>query len=105
MLPLVQELSAGLGEGSNRTFRRCDASRIERIAARRGFLGDDTQIARDARHRIGGGAKTLQLRVPCVAARATEKHRLRKERLAPQCNEADAVEMARMDGPESHEAV
>ena len=105
MLPLVQELPFGLGDRSNRTSGCDDASRVKRVAARLGLVGDDTKVAGDARQRIGGGSKTLQLRVPCVAARATEKHGLREERFAPQCNQAGGVEMARMDSPETHEAV
>src|SRR3954470_21694509 len=80
MLPLVQELSFGLGDRSSWTSGCDDASRVERIAARGGLAGDDTQVVGDEGQWVVGATEALQLRVPSVAARATEKHRLRKER-------------------------
>lgn len=103
MLPLEEELSLRLGDRSSRILRRDDAPDVERIAAALGLRGDDPKVARDARRRLGRGAKTLQLRVASVAARATEQHCLREQGFAPQCNEADGVEMTRMDGPDAHE--
>ena len=103
MLPLVQQLPTGLGDRSIRTTGRDDASRVERVAARRGLVGDGTQVGGDAGEWVGGGSKTLQLRVPRVAASATEQHCLREECLAPQCHQTGGVEMVRMDGPQTHE--
>ena len=103
MLPLVQQLPTRLGDRSNRTTERDDASRVERVAARRGLVGDGSQVGGDAGEWIGRGSKTLQLRVLRIATSAAEQHCLRKERLAPQCNQAGGVEVAWMDGPETHE--
>ena len=105
MLPLVQELPSGLGDRSSRTAGCDDARRVERVAARRGLVGDGTKVGSDAGLRVGGGPKPLQLWVLCVAASAIEEDRLRQERFAPQCNQAGGVEMARMDGPETHQIV
>jgi hypothetical protein len=105
MLPLVQELPFGLGDRSNGTFRCDDTSCVERVAAGLGLAGNHTKVGGDGCHRVGSGAKTLQLRVTRVAASATEELGLRKESFAPQCNEASGVEMARIECPEAHEAV
>ena len=104
VLPLIEELPFGLGDRSNRSFRCDDTSCVERVAAGLGLVGDHTKVAGDGCHRVGGGAKTLELRVSRVAASATEKHRLSKKGFAPQCNEASGIEMARMKSPEAHEA-
>ena len=105
VLPLVEELPLGLGDRSTRTFRCYDTSGVERVAAGLGLVGDHTKVAGDGCHRVGSGAKTVQLRVTRIAASATEKHGLRKEGFAPECNEASGVEMARMECPEAHEGV
>jgi len=105
VLPLVEELPFGLRDTSIRTFRCDDESCVERIASGLRLLGYDTKVTGDACHRVGGGAKTLQLRVTRVAASATEKHRLRKKGLAPQCDEAGGIEMARVESPETHETL
>jgi len=105
VLPFVQKLPSRLGDRPRRISGCDDASPVERVAARLGLVGDGAQVAGDAPLRVGGSTKTLELRVPRVAARASEKHRLRKERFAPQCDQTGGVEMARMDCPETHEAV
>src|SRR5690349_17775930 len=78
MLPLVEELSFGLGDAAGRTSGCHDEIRVEGVAARFGLVGDDAKVAGDVCRRIGSAAKTLELRVPGVAASATEKHGLRK---------------------------
>ena len=105
MLPLVEELPFGLGDRSGRTFGCDDACPVESVAARLGLVGDDAKVAGDACRWVGGGPKTLQLRVPRVAAGSTEKHCLRKKGFAPEGNQAGGIEMARVEGPETHEAV
>lgn len=105
MLPLVEELAPGLGDGPDNTSRCYDTSRVERVAACGGFGSDGTEITGDAGPRIGGRLKTLELRVPGVAAGATKKDRLREKSFAPECNQAGGVEMARVKGPETHEIV
>ena len=71
MLPLVEELPLVSAMASDRASGSDDASRVERVAARLGLVGDGTKVAGDARYWVGGGAKTLQSRVPRVAASAT----------------------------------
>lgn len=104
MLPLVEELSFGLGDGSAETAGCDDASSVECVAARGGLASDDAKVSGDAWFWVRGGEKTLELRVPRVTASATEEHRLREKRLAPECNQAGGVEMARMESPETHES-
>lgn len=41
----------------------------------------------------------------CVAASATEEHRLREKGLTPEGNETGGVEMTWMKSPEAHQAV
>ena len=103
MLPLVEKLPFGLRDGPDRTSGCEDPSSVERVAARSGLIGDDTKVCGDARHWVGGGAKTLQLRMLPVATRATKEHCLSEERFAPECNQAGGVEMTRMESPETHE--
>lgn len=103
MLPLVEELSLGLEDRSDGKSGCDNASRIERVTAGLGLVDDDTKVVDDACHGVGGGAKTLKLRVPRVAASATKKHRLRKQGFAPQSHQAGGIKIARMDSPEAHE--
>jgi hypothetical protein len=104
MLPLVEKLSSCLRDAANRTCGCDDERGIERVAPRGGLFGDDTQVIRYECHRVGGGLKSLQLRVPRVAASTTEEHGLRKERLTPEGNQPDGVEMTGVKSPETHEA-
>jgi hypothetical protein len=102
MLPFVEELPLRLGDARDGGSRCDDASRVERVAARGGLIRNGPQVGGDGFHGVGRGAKALQLRVPRVAARATEEHRLREEGLSPEGDEAGSVEMTRMHSPETH---
>ena len=46
----------------------------------------------------------MKLGMMAIAARMTEEHRAGKERFPPERREALGVEVARVDGPESHGA-
>ena len=81
------------------------ARKVMELTPHKLLVGDGAKVAGDARLRVGGSLKPLQLRVPSVAARAPEQHRLREERFAPQGDEAGGVEVAGMDGPETHDPV
>ena len=105
MLPLVQKLPLCFRDRTRGPSDFDDESSVERVAAELGFIGNRTEVAGDARHRVGGVPKPLQLGVSRVAARATEQHRLCKKGLPPQRNEPDGIEVARMDSPETHDAV
>lgn len=105
MLPLVDELPFRLEDRSAGTSGCDDTCRIERVPARSRLIGNGTKVDGDAGHWIVRAAKALQLRVSRVAARATEEHCLRKECLAPESDEAGGVEMARVECPETHQAV
>lgn len=105
MLPLVEELPFRLGDRPSGPSGCDDPSRIERVATRRRLIGNGAKVDGDAGHWIVRGAKALKLRVPRVAASATEEHRLCKERLAPECDESGGVEMARVECPETHQRV
>jgi hypothetical protein len=105
MLPLVEELSRGFSDAALWIFGFHNAIRFERVAAQLGFVRDDAKVPGDTRDGVSGRAKALELRVARVTTSASEKHRLREESFAPQRNESDTVEMTRMNGPETHEAV
>src|SRR6185503_12266271 len=97
MLPLVEKLAFGLGNAASNGTCGCDDEPcVECVSARGSLASDATQVLGYSCHRVGGGLKSLQLRVPRVAASATEEHRLREEGFTPECNQADGVEMARM---------
>lgn len=83
MFPLVEKLALRFGYTFDPTSRADNPSAVKGVAARLGFVGNETKVRRDARHRMGGGAKTLQLRVLRVPASATEQHCLREEGFAP----------------------
>jgi len=105
MLLLIKELALGLEDGADRSSGLDDESSVKRVATRSCLVGDDTKVAGDTCRWVGGGAKTVELRVSGVAASSTEKHRLRQESLAPQSNQAGGIEMSRMHSPEAHEAM
>ena len=104
MLPLVKKLSSGFRNASNGTSLCDDQRPVEGVTPRSGLIGDDAKILGDQCCSICA-PKPMQLRVPSIAASAAEKYRLRKEGFPPQCNQADAVEMARMQSPKTHDAM
>jgi len=46
--------------------------------------------------------KSRELRMVSIASSLTAQHRSCQQRLAPQCNQALGIEVARMDSPETH---
>lgn len=105
MLPFMEKLTLRLGEAWDSALGGDDASRVEGVTARGGLGRDGAKVGADECRGIGGGLKALELRVTCVAARATEEHCLRKEGFPPEGNQAGGVEMTRMQGPETHETI
>jgi len=101
---LVRELTGGSRNPDARSRRR-DLRAVERVAAPIGFLQHRVQIGVDGRARRGVRTEALELGVVPIAARASAKHRLREQSLAPQSDQPTRVEMARMQRPEPHQAV
>jgi hypothetical protein len=101
--PLVFELADGFRKTHSSTWAT-ELRAVEGEAATLRLGVNMKEICVDECDGVWLGLKTAKLGMMAIAARTTEKHLTSKERLAPERREALGVEVARMDGPESHEA-
>jgi hypothetical protein len=101
MSPLVFELAARDPDAPG-TARTGDPLRLELVAAPRSFLLHRVQVRGDAPERRQVGPESGQLRVMPVSLRPAPKHRLRQQALAPQRDQAAAVQISWVEGPDSH---
>jgi hypothetical protein len=101
MLPLEVQLSL-FDFDARLPSSRGDLRSVECVSAAAGFIAHGMQIRCDRAARIALFAKAQQLRMIAIAARQSAQHGLREETFTPQRDEAGRIEIARMDGPESH---
>src|SRR5690349_9618173 len=88
---LVPELSFG-GRDPDARPRSRDLRAIERITAPLGLLQHRVEISVDGGARRGVRTEALELRMVPIAARASAKHRLREQPLAPERHQPARVE-------------
>ncbi len=80
----------------------CDPSQLaarEVVAASGRLFVNGREISVDGKTRRRVGAKSLELRMMVVAARPAAQHRLRQQRLAPQCHQPFTVEISGVQRP------
>ena len=100
MLPLVGHLPVSDAQLANRTDAT-DLPAIKGVATPRRLGMDRGEIGVDGGAGRWVSAKPFELWMMAIALRAPAQHRLRKQCLAPQRNQALRIEISRMDGPES----
>src|SRR5690606_35609082 len=98
--PFARELAVSHRDRLHRPLRP-DLAAVEGIATRRGLRVQAGEVGADCEPRRGMRMKTLQLRVPGVAARLPAAHRARQQRLAPRRPQAPAVEVSGMERPQA----
>src|SRR5690606_9683896 len=81
-----------------------DAGDVEAVAPAVRLADEDHEVGPDGSHRVGRGAEADELAVPPVAPGPPGEHRLGEQALPPAGDEALAVEVARVQGPEPHHA-
>ena len=101
--PLVFELA----DGFRKTHPSTGATELRAVECKAATLRlsvNMKEVGVDECDRIWPSLKTAKLGMMAIAARTTEKHLTSEERFPPERREALGVEVARVDGPESHEA-
>ena len=101
VLPLVKQLASGFFEVGTEPGAG-DFGGVEVVASALGFVGEAGQEGGDSRNRARMRAEARELRVFGVAAGSSLQDFLGEEGLAPGGDETFGVEVAGMEGPESH---
>ena len=101
VLPFVLELAAGFGDLAAGA-RAGDFGGVEVVAAAGGFAGKGGEEGGDGGEGFVLGAKTEEVRVVAVAAGFSGEDFLGQECFAPGGDESAGVEVAGVEGPESH---
>src|SRR5688572_7923965 len=97
------EIDLAAGHGNRRDIRyRPDLALIEGITAASRLGMDRGEIQIDRRAWCLVGTEAFELRVLPVALGLAAQHRFREQGFAPQGEQALAIEIARMQAPESH---
>ena len=101
VLPLKGQLSSRYGNrAASRPMRHL---RFVEVIPPPDGLGDHVaKIGCDDSARVRVVAKSFQLWMPCVAARASGQNCLREQALAPERDQPFGIEVLRMEGPEAH---
>ncbi len=102
--PLVVELPDGLGNPHSGA-RTAELSAVEGEAAALRLGVNVKEIAVDEGQGAPLGLKAAKLGMMAVSARAAEKDLASEERFPPERGQALGIEVARMNRPESHEAL
>lgn len=83
--------------------RSVEFRRVEAIAPRPGFVVDRLQVYIDGGDRIGLCLEALELRMLPIAAGLPAQHLAGEQGFAPQRDQADGIEVARVQGPDAHD--
>ena len=102
--PLEFKLADGLGKAHAGT-RATELSAVESEATTLRLSVNVSEVGIDECDRVRPGLEAVKLGMMAIAASAPEKNLASKERFAPEGRESPGIEITRVDGPESHEAV
>jgi len=102
--PLEFELADGF-EKTHASTRATELRAVESEAAKHGLGVNVSEVGVDECDRVRPGLKAAKLGMMAIAASATLKDLASKERFPPERCKALGIEISRVDGPESHEAL
>ena len=100
--PFELELAARCNKRRDRAGS-AELLRIEAVASTRGFVVNGPEVSVDRGRGRRSTPEALELGMVPVAASLPCEDRLREQCLAPECNEAASIEVARVNGPEPHD--
>lgn len=98
MLPFECELAARNAD-ANLHVTSANLRSIERVAAPVRFVGNAGEVLPD---QAACSTEALELRMARVSLGLAGEHGLREKTFTPERNEADGIEILRMNGPETH---
>src|SRR5688572_213410 len=101
MLPLVKQLTPALAHPCLQSSVR-NLGNVEPITTPLRFTRDPMQIRGDRFQWLPMHAKSSELWMPCIPARFSFEHLLRKQRFAPRGREAFHIQITRVHRPKSH---